>query len=888
MICQVCKKEGFSNLHALATHLARSHKDITTQNYYDQFIEHDDLSCPECGKKRQFKNLTIGYLSTCGNKKCRYADVQKKKEETNLQRYGTKNPFQNEEVRKAAFEKYKEKTGYDTPLSNPEVIAKRQKNLTEQYGEGISNVFQLDEVKQKSRQTLEDRFGENVSSPTLIPEIRAKQIASTIENHGVDTVLRKKEVREKGQDVQQERYGVRFYLQSEAFNEKRDEYLQKQYQTNMERYGVKSQFDNPEIRNKGIEAQQAKYGTPYFFESEEFRKRLPEYLQKQYKTNLDRYGVRYQFERAEIRNKAIEATIKRYGVPYYFQSDEFVKRIPEIVQKRTETNLQKYGVRSLFEREDVRQKGIDATIEHYGVPYYFQSDDYKNRLPEMIEKWAQANMEKYGVKSQFERKEVKDKAIEATYAKYNVPYYFQSEEFKERSIEIEKKRIETNLQKYGVPYYFQSSEFKERLSEILEKQYETKRKSGTFNTSQVEDDIYEILLSRFSDVKRQYQDERYPFNCDFYIPSTDTFIEVDAHWTHGPEPYNPSKITHKQLLSEWQEKVKLKESSGEKTKFLNLAIDVWTKRDVEKRRIAHENSVRLVSLKTIEDAVFFCSRPYYNLSATYTQDECDREIRLLKTKEGSYNSRPYMNRIVLTYQPHFYERERQVFLENSVERNKLISNREQYLGKPFEQLSDRQLLRGFKISGTLIGFSHFSPFWAKAFYEEYQPGLIYDPFGGWGHRLLGFMSVPYIYNDIDSRSCQGVENMIKDFNLPNKIVYCMDAYKQTPLENYDTVFTCPPYYDTEDYQYSPIDKSYRDWVNEDWRSAIKVALKPSVKIFAFVIIDRMADDLQKVCEEEGLIFIRKQIVGYPKGSHFVQGKQHFEELIVLKQCTNFT
>ena len=41
------------------------------------------------------------------------------------------------------------------------------------------------------------------------------------------------------------------------------------------------------------------------------------------------------------------------------------------------------------------------------------------------------------------------------------------------------------------------------------------------------------------DIIRQYNSERYPFSCDFYIKSLDVFIEYQGFWSHNVHPYNP-------------------------------------------------------------------------------------------------------------------------------------------------------------------------------------------------------------------------------------------------------------------------------------------------------------------------------------------------------------
>ena len=51
------------------------------------------------------------------------------------------------------------------------------------------------------------------------------------------------------------------------------------------------------------------------------------------------------------------------------------------------------------------------------------------------------------------------------------------------------------------------------------------------------DDVKEI----YNDVIRSYSTDKYPYNCDFYIPSKDVYIECNFHWTHGYMKYDGRK-----------------------------------------------------------------------------------------------------------------------------------------------------------------------------------------------------------------------------------------------------------------------------------------------------------------------------------------------------------
>lgn len=76
-----------------------------------------------------------------------------------------------------------------------------------------------------------------------------------------------------------------------------------------------------------------------------------------------------------------------------------------------------------------------------------------------------------------------------------------------------------------------ASKTQEDWDEAARKSYETKRRNNSFNTSSDEEVYYNYLLQHFeeTDILRQYRDERYPFNCDFYIKSLDLFIEIQAN-----------------------------------------------------------------------------------------------------------------------------------------------------------------------------------------------------------------------------------------------------------------------------------------------------------------------------------------------------------------------
>lgn len=175
--------------------------------------------------------------------------------------------------------------------------------------------------------------------------------------------------------------------------------------------------------------------------------------------------------------------------------------------------------------------------------------------------------------------------------KYSVENSFQLESSKE-------KIKESNLKKYGIYPYSKSNNFKQFIKEnilsINDKRNKTKKINNSFNTSNTEDKIYE-LLSQYYEVQRNWnKDLRYPWMCDFYIKNLDLFIECNFHWTHGGHPFDPTSIKDQVKLEQWK-------SKG--TKYYVNAIKTWTTRDVNKRNKARKEGLRYVELWSYEGAM---------------------------------------------------------------------------------------------------------------------------------------------------------------------------------------------------------------------------------------------------------------------------------------------
>lgn len=129
---------------------------------------------------------------------------------------------------------------------------------------------------------------------------------------------------------------------------------------------------------------------------------------------------------------------------------------------------------------------------------------------------------------------------------------------------------------------------------IVEKIYQTKKKNHTLNSSKIEQCIKELLQFIFPDIQCQYRSEQYPFNCDFYIPALDLYIEYNGLWTHGGRSFDETDESCIEQLNIWKEKAKT-------SKFYQNAIDTWTIRDVKKRQCAIDNNLNWLCFYTMRE-----------------------------------------------------------------------------------------------------------------------------------------------------------------------------------------------------------------------------------------------------------------------------------------------
>ncbi len=185
------------------------------------------------------------------------------------------------------------------------------------------------------------------------------------------------------------------------------------------------------------------------------------------------------------------------------------------------------------------------------------------------------------------------------------------------SSEYGKNKIkQSNLEHFGVECSLQSPIVRDKIIQTSLKKYNTtnpgncrqgRQKAAYTRRANDNDssweDYFEIQLKQrnITYKKRYNSDSRYPFMCDFYLPNSDTFIEINGYWSHGKHWFNKNSKEDVKKLSSWIEKA----NNGHK-QYKN-AINVWTIKDVKKLQTAKKNKLNYIVIWKFEDIDKFFS-----------------------------------------------------------------------------------------------------------------------------------------------------------------------------------------------------------------------------------------------------------------------------------------
>lgn len=165
-------------------------------------------------------------------------------------------------------------------------------------------------------------------------------------------------------------------------------------------------------------------------------------------------------------------------------------------------------------------------------------------------------------------------------------------------------------------------------------------------------------------------------------------------------------------------------------------------------------------------------------------------------------------------------------------------------------------LKWYRKTGV-YGFSHSLTYSLLEYIsEKYRIKInsIYDPFSGWGNRLVGFWlySKDYglqkvISNDLNITTSEDNERLRKILNFNEAKITNFDSCENV-IEDVDVIFSCPPYYDLEDY-------GVKSFTKASLYKFIDILPKNSIK--CFIVNTELKSDIVLKCKNFEVIDIVK-------------------------------
>lgn len=411
--------------------------------------------------------------------------------------------------------------------------------------------------------------------------------------------------------------------------------------------------------------------------------------------------------------------------------------------------------------------------------------------------------------------------------------------------EARETQQDKNMKEYEIKYNFQIKEKIEKTKKTKEQQRLLKIDTTpciTIDNPDYLNIIYNKLKEDWPDILINIKTNKLPWIPTYTIPSLNLYIDMHVDSIHNGRPY----LDTKQDRTEYSNLIK----EGK-----NDIASTWRDKDTYKRNYVINNHIDWMEffepeLDYIQNSIKLFSEDY---QIKYTEEELRKELKVYTNNPGRLSIHCQSNKIVKTFTQKSLYKEEYNRYHNPIWKWKLDNNRLKYILNKRSQLTSEIIMRGFKIM-LHIGYSFFNPTLFKWFIERFnlQGANCYDPCGGWGHRLLGSNLLgKYIYNDLSHTTNIGVQNMCHWLGWDDKVTfYENDATTFMPSENYDAMFTCPPYFDphtnenNEIYECDPFN-SWSQYIKFIDALFDKFYNKESCKYFGLVIREDMLEDKWK-------------------------------------------
>lgn len=171
---------------------------------------------------------------------------------------------------------------------------------------------------------------------------------------------------------------------------------------------------------------------------------------------------------------------------------------------------------------------------------------------------------------------------------------------KELLLQREQKRKESCMEQYGLSqpmkgkkrtdievHWSHTPEGKSKISKRLKTSIEN---NGKLHMSKKKLECYDILRSKYKNVKVVHQISNTDIIVDFYLNDIRTYIDFHGEFQHGYHPFN---------IDEDNEKLKLMESKVQP--YYKYVINTWVNKDPQKRQYMKEHKLKYIEFWSLDE-----------------------------------------------------------------------------------------------------------------------------------------------------------------------------------------------------------------------------------------------------------------------------------------------
>lgn len=246
--------------------------------------------CPICGKP-------VAYINNNKNRCCSKQCTQKKREQTNLKKFGCAHAAENEDIKNKIIKTNQQKYGHNSGFCTEQVQEKYKSTCIRKYG--VSNPQKCEDIRNKTQQTCMEKYG--VPCVLQADSVREKAKRTCLLKYGEEIATKSQYVKDKTRKHLMEKYGV-------VSTAKLESVKQKAKQTRMLHYGTLNPWKVPEIRNKVTSTMIARYGVPWYVMTDECKRvngRVISSVNKKFAQFLQENSIEYSMEFA-LENKSYD------------------------------------------------------------------------------------------------------------------------------------------------------------------------------------------------------------------------------------------------------------------------------------------------------------------------------------------------------------------------------------------------------------------------------------------------------------------------------------------------------------------------------------------------------------------------------------------------------